>query len=74
MCQWHVKHCPLGWPVVVDDLSDFAFICGTVLLKGVIGVGLGRGLRVRVVEQILNTKKYLLDCNCRSPIFLFVEN
>lgn len=58
----------------MNDLTDFAFIRRTVLLKEIIGFGLSGRLRVRVVKQILNTEQDLLDGDCGTPVLLLVKN
>lgn len=31
-------------------------------------------MRVRIIQKILNAQQDLLDCNCRLPAFILVEN
>lgn len=62
-----------GW-VLLDNLLDTPLICRAILLEKVVGVGLRRGLRVRVIQQVLDSEKDLLDGDGRAPCFLFVKD
>ena len=60
--------------ILPHNLPDLLLVRNFILLEQVIRVRLGGGLRVRVVEQVLDTEEDLLDCDCGFPGFFFVED
>ena len=55
-------------------MLDLLVVGGTVLAEQVVGLGLGRRLRVGLVEQRLNAEEDLLDGDGGLPAFFFIEN
>jgi hypothetical protein len=51
---------------------DFSLVCGRILFEEVIGLGLGRGFRVWIIQKSLDAQQDLLDGDCRLPAFFFV--
>jgi len=55
-------------------LLDLLVVGSAVLAEQVVGLGLGRRLRVGLIEQRLNAEEDLLDGDGGLPAFLFVED
>jgi hypothetical protein len=60
--------------IISYDSLDLALVCGTILSKQVVCIGLGRGVRVGIIEEVLNSKKDLLDGDRRLPPFFLVQD
>lgn len=55
-------------------MLDLLVVGSAVLAEEVVGLGLGRRLGVRLVEQRLDAEEDLLDGDGGLPAFLFVED
>ena len=65
----------LSWSrVLFDDALHFLLVRLTIFLKQIVGVCLCWRFRVRIIEQVLNAKENLLDCDRRFPAFFFVQD
>ena len=59
--------------MVLNNLLDPLLVAFSVLLEEVVGVRLGGRFRVRIIEEILNTKEDLLDCDGGLPALLLIQ-
>lgn len=60
--------------ILLHDLLNLFFVRLTILLEQVVGFGLRGRFGIRIIQEILDTKEYLLDGNRWLPAFFFVEN
>ncbi len=60
--------------VLSNDTSNLLLILSAFLLEELVGIGLCRGLRVGVVEEVLHAQKDLLDRDCRLPRLVLIKD
>lgn len=62
-----------GCGVLLDDGLDLAIVCGPVLFKQIVCIGLGWRFGVGIVQQVLDAQENLLDGDCWLPTFLLIQ-
>ena len=63
--------CLWSW-VFANNTLDLRLISRLVLFKEVVRLSLCRGVWVRIIKEILDSEKNLLDGNCWLPSLLLV--
>lgn len=60
--------------ILLYDILNLLLVRGAILFEQIERIGLRRRLRVRLVEQRLNTEEDLLDGDGGLPAFFFIED